>query len=175
MFKRILCILLAVMWLCSARAAVLEVGSKGSDVEKVQKRLIQYGYLSGSADGRYGDATRKAVRLFQQKNGLVSARYFSAAAPDFEFYWPAGMMYTCGLTNVGPGGVMEMERAKGLSTLKGLYEFAKDSEYDAMQKYAEFADKCDSQGIREAFLAIASEEASHYAELQRKLTALSEA
>lgn len=54
------------------------------------------------------DFSYKGVNFaFQQKNGLVSARYFSASAPDFEFYWPAGMMFTCGLTNVGPGGVME--------------------------------------------------------------------
>lgn len=54
------------------------------------------------------DFSYKGINFaFQQKNGLVSARYFNAAAPDFEFYWPAGMMYTCGLTNVGPGGVME--------------------------------------------------------------------
>lgn len=70
MHKRILCIFLALMLLFSARAAVLEVGSRGSDVQKVQKRLIQYGYLDGEADGRYGDATRKAVRLFQKRNGL---------------------------------------------------------------------------------------------------------
>lgn len=54
------------------------------------------------------DFSYKGVNFtFQQKNGLVSARYFSASAPDFEFYWPAGMMFTCGLTNVGPGGVMK--------------------------------------------------------------------
>jgi len=54
------------------------------------------------------DFSYKGINFaFQQKNGLVSARYFNPAAPDFEFYWPAGMLYTCGLTNVGPGGVME--------------------------------------------------------------------
>lgn len=54
------------------------------------------------------DFSYKGINFaFQQKNGLVSGRYFSPAAPDFEFYWPAGMLYTCGLTNVGPGGVME--------------------------------------------------------------------
>ena len=53
------------------------------------------------------DFSYKGVNFaFQQKNGLVSSRYFNPAAPDFEFYWPAGMLYTCGLTNVGPGGVM---------------------------------------------------------------------
>jgi len=56
----------------SAQAAVvLDVGSRGSNVTKVQKRLIQYGYLDGEADGRYGADTQAAVRLFQRRNGLT--------------------------------------------------------------------------------------------------------
>ena len=53
-------------------AKVLEVGSSGSDVTKVQQKLIQWGYLSGTADGRYGDKTRSAVAAFQRKNGLTA-------------------------------------------------------------------------------------------------------
>ena len=53
-------------------AAVLEVGSSGSDVTRVQKKLIQYGYMTGAADGRYGEKTRDAVRWFQRKNGLTA-------------------------------------------------------------------------------------------------------
>ena len=53
-------------------ARVLEVGSRGSDVTKVQKRLIQWGYLDGTADGRYGEDTRNAVRKFQRNNGLTA-------------------------------------------------------------------------------------------------------
>lgn len=52
-------------------ATVLEVGSRGDDVTKVQKKLIQYGYMTGTADGRYGEKTRDAVRWFQQRNGLT--------------------------------------------------------------------------------------------------------
>ena len=52
-------------------ANVLEVGSSGDDVTKVQQKLIQWGYLSGSADGRYGEKTRAAVELFQRRNGLA--------------------------------------------------------------------------------------------------------
>ena len=52
-------------------AVVLEVGSSGENVTKVQKRLIQYGYLSGVADGKYGAKTRAAVELFQRRNGLA--------------------------------------------------------------------------------------------------------
>lgn len=55
-----------------ALAAVLEVGSSGEDVKKVQQKLIQWGYLSGTADGRYGEKTRSAVVAFQRKNGLAA-------------------------------------------------------------------------------------------------------
>ena len=50
---------------------VLEVGSSGANVTKVQNRLIQYGYMTGSADGKYGEKTRDAVILFQKRNGLT--------------------------------------------------------------------------------------------------------
>ena len=52
-------------------ATVLEVGSRGDDVTKVQKKLIQFGYMTGTADGRYGEKTRDAVMWFQRKNGLT--------------------------------------------------------------------------------------------------------
>ena len=52
-------------------AAVLEVGSSGANVTKVQKKLIQFGYLDGEADGRYGEKTRDAVKWFQRRNGLT--------------------------------------------------------------------------------------------------------
>ena len=56
----------------SAQAAVvLDIGSRGDNVVKVQKRLIQYGYLDGSADGIYGEATRRAVLWFQKNNNLT--------------------------------------------------------------------------------------------------------
>ena len=63
------------LWMCLAPGAlaakVLEVGSTGSDVQAVQRKLIQWGYLTGTADGRYGEKTRDAVRAFQRKNGLA--------------------------------------------------------------------------------------------------------
>lgn len=52
-------------------AVVLDIGSRGDNVLKVQKRLIQYDYLSGTADGVYGAKTRDAVKLFQRRNGLT--------------------------------------------------------------------------------------------------------
>lgn len=68
-----LALLLALMSLSPAQAAtILEVGSRGDDVVKVQKRLIQFDYLSGTADGKYGEATRNAVLRFQRNNGLTA-------------------------------------------------------------------------------------------------------
>ena len=71
--RRILALLLALALLApGALAAVLEVGSSGGDVTRVQKKLIQWGYLSGTADGKYGESTRNAVIAFQRKNGLTA-------------------------------------------------------------------------------------------------------
>lgn len=52
-------------------ATVLQVGSSGANVTKVQQKLISWGYLKGSADGKYGTATRDAVKWFQKNNGLT--------------------------------------------------------------------------------------------------------
>ena len=70
--KRILILVLALLLVMpsSYSAVVLEVGSSGENVRKVQ-RLIQYDYLSGEADGKYGEQTRDAVMLFQRRNGLT--------------------------------------------------------------------------------------------------------
>jgi len=38
---------------------------------------------------------------FQTKNGIGSSYYFNGGVDEFSYYWPAGMLYTCGLANVG--------------------------------------------------------------------------
>lgn len=48
----------------------LQKGDKGDDVVALQKRLIELNYLSGSADGDYGNNTKSAVELFQKEAGL---------------------------------------------------------------------------------------------------------
>ena len=74
--RRFAALLMAMLALAAALApgalaVVLEVGSSGSDVTRVQQKLIQWGYLSGAADGRYGAATKAAVEAFQRRNGLA--------------------------------------------------------------------------------------------------------
>ena len=54
----------------SSGSSTLKMGSTGSDVKRLQQRLKDLGYLTGSADGDFGAATEQAVRDFQAANGL---------------------------------------------------------------------------------------------------------
>jgi len=47
------------------------LGSRGEEVRKIQQRLKNWGYYSGSVDGIYGTQTQNAVKYFQRKNGLT--------------------------------------------------------------------------------------------------------
>lgn len=74
-------------------SASLSSGSKGSNVSRLQNRLLALGYLSlsSSCDGDYGSKTAAAVRLFQKAAGIsetgtadgktIQALY-SASAPS---------------------------------------------------------------------------------------------
>lgn len=53
------------------KAASYQRGSSGEVVTQIQTKLKRWGYYNGTIDGVYGSATEKAVRLFQQKNGLA--------------------------------------------------------------------------------------------------------
>ena len=47
----------------------LQQGSRGSDVKKLQQRLKDLGYFSGSVSGDFGADTEVALRAFQERNG----------------------------------------------------------------------------------------------------------
>ena len=69
-------VLLALLIVCVSvplmkAEAALKRGSTGDDVSAVQKRLKQWGYYSGAVDGIFGYATERAVKWFQEKNGLT--------------------------------------------------------------------------------------------------------
>ena len=55
-----------------ADAAVLKQGSTGATVKTMQTKLINWGYLSGKADGIFGAKTKAAVVKFQKNNGLTA-------------------------------------------------------------------------------------------------------
>ena len=49
----------------------LSLGMTGNDVYALQERLIELRYLSGMADGVYGEETQSAVYAFQKNNNLT--------------------------------------------------------------------------------------------------------
>ena len=49
----------------------LRQGDSGDDVAYMQRRLIELGYLTGTADGKFGASTLAAVKAFQKANGLT--------------------------------------------------------------------------------------------------------
>ena len=53
-----------------ASAEIYKKGSGGAVVTEIQTRLKNWGYYNGAVDGVYGSQTEKAVRWFQEKNGL---------------------------------------------------------------------------------------------------------
>jgi hypothetical protein len=54
------------------------------------------------------DFKYKGINIgFATKNGMTSNRFFNAIDNEFLYYWDAGMLYTCGLANVGPSCVDE--------------------------------------------------------------------
>lgn len=55
----------------SVFAVSYKIGSSGQSVTTIQQKLINWGYLSGSADGVYGSQTFNAIKSFQLKNGLT--------------------------------------------------------------------------------------------------------
>lgn len=75
---------------------LLQLGSKGSDVKGVQKRLKKLGYYHYKTDGYFGELTRQAVTAFQTDqlltpDGIVGPRTYAALqkaadmqAEDFE-------------------------------------------------------------------------------------------
>lgn len=50
--------------------STLRLGDTGNEVKSLQQRLIQLGYLSGKADGKFGSGTEAALKAFQKANGL---------------------------------------------------------------------------------------------------------
>ena len=50
--------------------ATIRLNDKGARVKTLQAALIRLNYLSGKADGKFGQKTLNAVSLFQKENGL---------------------------------------------------------------------------------------------------------
>ena len=57
------------------KANVIALGEQSDIVKKYQQRLIDLGYMGGTADGQFGETTQVALRAFQSRNNLVVDGY----------------------------------------------------------------------------------------------------
>ena len=64
---------------------ILQKGSSGAYVTALQEALIELGFLKGTADGKYGPATEKAVIAFQQANDYPATGIMDANIQAFLF------------------------------------------------------------------------------------------
>lgn len=64
--------LICVVQSSDSAGAAYKTGSSGPVVEKIQTKLKNWGYYTGSVDGIFGSLTEKAVKYFQRKNGLTA-------------------------------------------------------------------------------------------------------
>ncbi len=55
-----------------AEMVLSSFGSRGEEVRQIQKKLKSLGFYSGSVDGIYGTATKKAVTAFQKSCGITA-------------------------------------------------------------------------------------------------------
>lgn len=80
-----------------AQMAPLEMGSDSNDatvLQRMQRKLNEYGYFLGDASGTFDDATRQAVETFQMVNGLPVTGAADGATlmrlmADAPITWPA--------------------------------------------------------------------------------------
>lgn len=84
---RTLSILLALATLLALSAPALAFeefskGSKGDAVKGIQTRLVELGFLSGKADGDFGEGTAQAVAAYQEANGLEASGAVDEATFD---------------------------------------------------------------------------------------------
>lgn len=75
-YRKTVCGVLALILLAGVFATAVSAsykrGSSGETVKQIQTKLKEWGYYDGAVDGVYGSGTEKAVRYFQQKNGLTA-------------------------------------------------------------------------------------------------------
>ena len=64
---------------------ILQKGAEGAEVRSLQEALIELGFLTGSADGKFGASTEKAVIAFQQKNDYPATGIMDANIQAFLY------------------------------------------------------------------------------------------
>lgn len=126
---------------------VLKKGTSGRYVVALQEALIELGFLTGGADGNFGDATERAVIAFQRKNDYPDTGLMDANIQAFLFAGKPlnakGTAVKLNTLSPVPGVTMKLNNTGALvgelqSALKalGYYTGAVNKTYDAATKKA---------------------------------------
>ena len=101
------------------KLSTLRKGDRSDEVLVLQQYLMRYGYLTTNPDGQFGSGTERAVKLFQEANGLtadgvagpgtLSILYGSGVVAYSEYFVGSS---NAGSGNTGSGGVIASPTAK---------------------------------------------------------------
>ena len=89
-----------------ALPATLSTGSAGDEVERLQRRLTQYGFYEGDLDNAYGQRTVSAIRAFQRhliEQGYTDGITADGIATPLTQYCLYSDAYSTYLRDVTPG------------------------------------------------------------------------
>ena len=155
--------------------AALNGGSKGEDVERLQNRLIQFGFMEGTADGSYGQATVNAVRAFQRHLGDQGYEEWitaDGAASSVTQYCLYDDRYSTYLRSLAPGDsddeVLRVQRRlRQLGYLDAdpadtLDEYAQDA-LELFKQRAGLADACIGRETIDALFGASAPRAAYCA------------
>lgn len=108
---------------------------EGEDVRKIQNRLKELGYLSGSADGIYGTATQKAVVSFQKQNGLSADGIFGQNTQEL-LYSPSAKAAPAAKSSSGSSAKKESSASSGSSKEQETSSASSSSDVSQMIRFA---------------------------------------
>ena len=109
----------------------LRRGYTGSDVTKVQNRLKELGYYTGTVDGVYGLGSMAAVKAFQETNGLTADGL--AGTKTFEKLFSSSAI-AAGSSSSSSGSTSGSSDSSAEITYTRLAEGSKGDEVTAMQR-----------------------------------------
>lgn len=107
----------------------LEVGSRGDAVVALQKHLIALGYLTGSADGIYGNGTAGGVSKFQKAEGLTETGIADAETQKL-------------LVELGAEAVSLAEGKSAFENLKSTYDKVQKTTWYEHKNVPKYTDIC---------------------------------
>jgi peptidoglycan hydrolase-like protein with peptidoglycan-binding domain len=97
---------------------MLRVGSRGSDVTRLQNSLNSAGFNAGGADGIFGPRTAAAVRAFQRARGLASDGVVGPNTSQ-RLFGSSDRKFYDGISDFQAGGTGGSRGPSGLSAGRG--------------------------------------------------------